>query len=127
MPYKNKEDILVYRRLWMRRWRAKNRAGCPDGRKKNGKNQLRHVDGKFSISKDDAMMLIGVCNECKYENSSETAICSKPGCPLMIEESPFTFPFSNGSRPQHQIQSKENSKCLNVQNVAKNLSENKMY
>lgn len=44
------------------------------------------------------MMLLGICNTCKYENESETAICSKPNCPLMIERSPFTYPQSDGIR-----------------------------
>ena len=30
-----------YRKLWMRDWRRKQRAGRPDGRAKNGKNQKR--------------------------------------------------------------------------------------
>lgn len=44
------------------------------------------------------MMLIGLCNNCQYYNESETAICSKENCPLMIEKSPFKFPFSDGRR-----------------------------
>ena len=45
------------------------------------------------------MMQLGKCSKCGYKSESEASICSFKGCPLMIDESPFTFPFSDGRRP----------------------------
>jgi hypothetical protein len=108
MPYKNKED----RNAWFRTKRKILRLTHPDGRHKNGKTTPRDSQNRRWVVAEenkDRMMLLGTCNACNYENESKTAICSKILCPLMVEDSPFKFPFSDGRRPQIQKEPKDES------------------